>query len=288
MKPAPAAAQAAASVSAIISAWSRPSSWQGPAISVSGRRFETPTSPIRTVLCSVMPLSTRPSDSRPPPRCKAAWRRQGERPRVPAHGRRRGAGTGGAERGDRRLPALRRRVRRHRGRRTRRGRCRGCRTRRSWSAGRRPGRGCMRSGGRSTIPRATGCATGWGWTARRSTTGGGSRCCRWRSAFRATTRKAPTCRRRRSAPAPGGRGRWRRCRGVRLTLLIGGHAQRWHLGRRGRSPARCGDWRDFGPDVIPLPHPVLAQHRLAEAQSVVRGGAGAGAAAAGRGSCWTA
>ena len=41
MKPAPAAAQAAASVSAIISAWSRPSSWQGPAISVSGAAFET-------------------------------------------------------------------------------------------------------------------------------------------------------------------------------------------------------------------------------------------------------
>ena len=39
------------------SAWSRPSSWQGPAISVSGRRFETASSPIRTVLASVIASS---------------------------------------------------------------------------------------------------------------------------------------------------------------------------------------------------------------------------------------
>ena len=49
MNPAPAAAQAAASASAIASAWSRPSSWHGPAISVSGRSLATASSPIRTV-----------------------------------------------------------------------------------------------------------------------------------------------------------------------------------------------------------------------------------------------
>ena len=43
---------------------------------------------------------------------------------------------------------------------------------------------------------------------------------------------------------------------VRLTLLIGGYAHRWHL----RGPARpvsdtVRDWRATGPDTIPLPHP---------------------------------
>src|SRR5690606_20361384 len=44
--------------------------------------------------------------------------------------------------------------------------------------------------------------------------------------------------------------------GVRLTLLIGGHAQRWHLGRAaGSVTATVQGWRVFGPDVLPLPHP---------------------------------
>ncbi|PRY95707.1 uracil-DNA glycosylase [Hasllibacter halocynthiae] len=44
---------------------------------------------------------------------------------------------------------------------------------------------------------------------------------------------------------------------VRLTLLIGGYAQRWHLG----APAKAGvtatvaAWRDHAPAVFPLPHP---------------------------------
>ncbi|MXQ09537.1 uracil-DNA glycosylase family protein [Alphaproteobacteria bacterium GH1-50] len=48
-----------------------------------------------------------------------------------------------------------------------------------------------------------------------------------------------------------------RLEGIRLTLLIGGYAQKWHLG----ADARAGvtrtvmDWRSVGPDVMPLPHP---------------------------------
>ena len=43
---------------------------------------------------------------------------------------------------------------------------------------------------------------------------------------------------------------------VRLTLLVGGHAQRWHLGRPGaRVTDMVRDWRACGPEVIPLPHP---------------------------------
>jgi uracil-DNA glycosylase len=42
--------------------------------------------------------------------------------------------------------------------------------------------------------------------------------------------------------------------GVRLTVLVGGYAQRWHLGTRsvGEAVAR---WREVGPAVVPLPHP---------------------------------
>lgn len=41
---------------------------------------------------------------------------------------------------------------------------------------------------------------------------------------------------------------------VPLTLLIGGHALRWHLGP-GPVRARVEDWRAHTPRVFPLPHP---------------------------------
>lgn len=40
----------------------------------------------------------------------------------------------------------------------------------------------------------------------------------------------------------------------RLTLLIGGHAMRWHLGARQVSET-VRDWRRYAPSVFPLPHP---------------------------------
>ena len=40
----------------------------------------------------------------------------------------------------------------------------------------------------------------------------------------------------------------------RLTLLVGGHAIRWHLGRQSVTPA-VEAWRDHAPTVFPLPHP---------------------------------
>ncbi len=39
-----------------------------------------------------------------------------------------------------------------------------------------------------------------------------------------------------------------------LTLLVGGHAQSWHLGK-GSVTSRVAAWRDHGPTVFPLPHP---------------------------------
>jgi uracil-DNA glycosylase len=41
---------------------------------------------------------------------------------------------------------------------------------------------------------------------------------------------------------------------LRLRLLVGGAAQRWHLGTKGVDDT-LRRWRDFGPVDIPLPHP---------------------------------
>lgn len=41
---------------------------------------------------------------------------------------------------------------------------------------------------------------------------------------------------------------------VRLTVLVGGYAQAWHLGAKGVTET-VRRWRDFAPDAIPLPHP---------------------------------
>jgi uracil-DNA glycosylase len=42
---------------------------------------------------------------------------------------------------------------------------------------------------------------------------------------------------------------------VRLTVLVGGAAQDWHLGRGTPVSARVAGWRDHAPSVFPLPHP---------------------------------
>ena len=41
---------------------------------------------------------------------------------------------------------------------------------------------------------------------------------------------------------------------VRLTLLVGGYAQKWHLGAKGVT-ATVQDWRSYAPRRFPLPHP---------------------------------
>lgn len=45
--------------------------------------------------------------------------------------------------------------------------------------------------------------------------------------------------------------------GIRLTLLIGGYAQSWHLGgeAKGSVTANVARWRDLLPAALPLPHP---------------------------------
>ncbi|SMX37685.1 uracil-DNA glycosylase family protein [Maliponia aquimaris] len=42
---------------------------------------------------------------------------------------------------------------------------------------------------------------------------------------------------------------------IRLTVLVGGHAQRWHLGVKTGVTETVARWRDFSPAVLPLPHP---------------------------------
>ncbi|MEE2527086.1 uracil-DNA glycosylase family protein [Hyphobacterium sp. HN65] len=44
---------------------------------------------------------------------------------------------------------------------------------------------------------------------------------------------------------------------IRLTILVGGHAQKFFLGKRykGNVTDTVAAWREYGPDIIPLPHP---------------------------------
>ena len=44
---------------------------------------------------------------------------------------------------------------------------------------------------------------------------------------------------------------------IELTLLVGGYAQKWHLGARARRTLTetVHAWRDYRPAVLPLPHP---------------------------------
>ena len=43
--------------------------------------------------------------------------------------------------------------------------------------------------------------------------------------------------------------------GIRLSVLVGGHAQRWHLGPQASVTGTVRGWRDHAPAVFPLPHP---------------------------------
>ena len=43
---------------------------------------------------------------------------------------------------------------------------------------------------------------------------------------------------------------------VELTLVIGQYAQKWHLPKTHRNLTETvRAWREYGPDVVPLPHP---------------------------------
>jgi hypothetical protein len=127
---------------------------------------------------------------------------------------------------------------------------------------------------RSTTRPATGCATGWGSTARPSMAGPRSAWRPWPSAFRAPIPRAATIRRRRAARRCGGRSCWPQLPNVELTLLVGSYAQAWALGDRdGKTMTdTVAAWRDVRAECPADAASVVAQHRLAEAQSVVRGG----------------
>ncbi len=42
---------------------------------------------------------------------------------------------------------------------------------------------------------------------------------------------------------------------VRLKLIVGGYAHKYHLGVKTGVTETVQNWRDFGPDIFPLPHP---------------------------------
>ena len=43
--------------------------------------------------------------------------------------------------------------------------------------------------------------------------------------------------------------------GVRLTILVGGYAQKWHMGVKTPVTQTVSAWRDHAPGMFPLPHP---------------------------------
>ncbi|MBA4502563.1 uracil-DNA glycosylase family protein [Marinobacterium marinum] len=42
---------------------------------------------------------------------------------------------------------------------------------------------------------------------------------------------------------------------LELTLLVGRYAQEWYLGKGGSVTERVRNWRAYGPEQLPLPHP---------------------------------
>ncbi|PZX18419.1 uracil-DNA glycosylase [Palleronia aestuarii] len=42
---------------------------------------------------------------------------------------------------------------------------------------------------------------------------------------------------------------------IELSVLIGGHAQKWHLGGKRSVTETVRAWRDYAPAIFPLPHP---------------------------------
>lgn len=42
---------------------------------------------------------------------------------------------------------------------------------------------------------------------------------------------------------------------IRLTVLVGGHAHRWHMGTRAGVTETVRTWRNHAPTLFPLPHP---------------------------------
>ena len=138
-----------------------------------------------------------------------------------------------------------------------------------------PAGGCMRAGCRSTIARATCCAArSWGSTARPSTAIGASASRPWHSAFQAQTPRAATI-----LPP-------RRCAELRKADLLASPAEggtdpaRWELRpsagpcprpRTARMTNTVAGWRAAPAGDDRAAASLLAQHRLAEAQSLVRG-----------------
>ncbi|MFD0858637.1 uracil-DNA glycosylase family protein [Roseovarius aquimarinus] len=43
--------------------------------------------------------------------------------------------------------------------------------------------------------------------------------------------------------------------GIRLRVLVGAHAQHYHLGARAPLTQRVAEWRSHAPEIFPLPHP---------------------------------
>ncbi len=130
---------------------------------------------------------------------------------------------------------------------------------------------------------------GWGWTRRPSTTPRAWRSCRWAIASPARTPRAATCRRDGNAPRSGGSASSPGCRSSSSSCASANTrcAGIWQPRCRGsgdrNGDALARDLRAGAPPPRAAPAPSeLAQQWLAEAASLVRGRAAAGASGRGR------
>lgn len=108
----------------------------------------------------------------------------------------------------------------------------------------------------SSIGPGIGCGTGWASIGQPSMTGRWSRCCRRPSAFPATMRRAPTCRRRRFAGTLGTPAALRSCPGLRCACWSGGTRSGaiWAGADRSPWPSAAGVTARPGPSFCRIHH----------------------------------
>ena len=177
------------------------------------------------------------------------------------------------------LPPLPRRTAGRRRCRTSRGRSSSSRQRRgSASPARRRARACTPPACRSPTRPATGCGPGWGSTATLSTTSAGSRSFPWASAFPGQDAKGGDLPPRRECAPAWLAALFAAMPQIELMLAVGSYAHAWHLGPMAGAnlTETVAAWRAIRaatrrPDGPAAAASVVAQQRLAEAQSVVRG-----------------
>ena len=139
-------------------------------------------------------------------------------------------------------------------------------------AGQAPEPGCMQPACRLTMPAVTAYVNGWELTAKHFTMKQKSPPCPWVFAFQARMRKAAICRRARNARHCGGTG----ClRSFQIWNLFFWSANMRSVGilekrRKENLTETVRAWRNYLPQMLPLPHPSWRNTGWLKKTSMVR------------------